>query len=71
MNDVKNIFLAWVSAGSPMLAAISSESGLTILSAVVLPILFFAAGKTIDVLLQVHLRNRDRDPEKGGEDKGL
>lgn len=65
MNDLKNIFLAWVSAGSPLLAAISSEPGVTILSAIILPIVLFAIGKTIDVLLQIHFRNRDR----GGSDE--
>lgn len=57
MNDVKNIFLAWVSASSPVVAAVTSDAGLTILSAVILPILFFAIGKTIDVLLQTKGRN--------------
>ena len=60
MNDIKNIALAWVSAGSPLVAAVSSEPGLTILSAIILPLVLFAVGKTIDVLLQVHFRNRDR-----------
>lgn len=60
MNDLKNIFLAWVSAGSPVLAVVSSEPGITILSAIILPIVFFAIGKTIDVLLQIHFRGRDR-----------
>jgi hypothetical protein len=59
MNDIKNIFLAWVSAGSPMVAVLYSEPGMTILSAIVLPVVFFAIGKTIDVLLQMHFRKRD------------
>ena len=60
MNDIKNIFLAWVSAGSPVVAVLISEPGLTILSAVVLPLIFFAVGKTIDVMLQLHFRSRER-----------
>ncbi len=60
MNDIKNIFIAWISAGSPVLAAISSEPGITILSAIILPIVFFAVGKTIDVLLQIYFRERGR-----------
>ena len=59
MNDVKNIFIAWLSAGSPLLAAAASETGVTILSAVVLPVLFFAIGKAIDVLIQIYLSGRN------------
>ncbi len=55
MNDAKNILIAWLSAGSPLLAAAASETGVTILSAVVLPILFFTIGKAIDVLLHIYL----------------
>lgn len=59
MNDAKNIFIAWFSAGSPLLAAAASETGVTLLSAVVLPVLFFAIGKTIDVLLQIYLAGKN------------
>lgn len=59
MNDIKNIFLAWISAGSPVVAVIAAEPGMTILSAIILPVVFFAIGKTIDVLLQMHFRKRD------------
>lgn len=68
MNDIKNIFIAWISAGSPVLAAISSEPGITILSAIILPIVFFAVGKTIDVLLQIYFRERERT-RTGKEEK--
>jgi len=68
MNDIKNIFIAWISAGSPVLAAISSEPGITVLSAIILPIVFFAAGKTIDVLLQIYFRERERR-RSGKEEK--
>ncbi len=56
MNDLKNIVIAWLSAGSPVVAAVLSEPGLTILSALILPIVFFALGKTIDVFVQIHFR---------------
>ena len=65
MNDIKNIFLAWLSAGSPVVAVLISEPGITILSAIILPLVFFAAGKTIDVMLQVYFRNRDRRGDEG------
>jgi hypothetical protein len=64
MNDIKNIFLAWVSAGSPVVAVLAAEPGVTILSAIILPVVFFAIGKTIDVLLQIHFRNRENKEKK-------
>ncbi len=66
MNDTKNIFIAWLSSGPPMLAVFAAESGIALLSAIVLPIIFFAIGKTVDVLVQVYLRSRD---EKATEER--
>ncbi|HMQ05312.1 MAG TPA: hypothetical protein PKD26_15450 [Pyrinomonadaceae bacterium] len=60
MNTTKNILLAWISAGSPVIAAIGFENGLYAISAIVLPIVFFAIGKTVDVLLQIYLDKRKR-----------
>ncbi len=71
MNDIKNIFLAWISASSPVVAAVASDAGLTILSAVILPVLFFAVGKTIDVLLQIHLRKRTTGRNTTGSECAL
>ena len=70
MNDVKNIFIAWLSAGSPLLAAAASETGVTILSAVVLPVLFFAIGKAIDVLLQIYLSGRNASVNERASNAG-
>ena len=64
MNDTKNIFIAWLSSGPPLLAFFATESGLAVLSAIILPILFFAIGKTVDVLVQIHLRNRGENPKE-------
>lgn len=60
MNDFKNILLAWASASSSVFAAVEAKTVITIVSAIILPILFFTIGKTVDVVLQIHLRNRDR-----------
>lgn len=58
MNDIKNISLAWMSALTSVCTAIEAKTVVTIVSAIVLPILFFAIGKTIDVLLQMHFRRQ-------------
>jgi len=67
MNDFKNILLAWASASSSVFAAVEAQTVITIMSAIVLPVIFFAVGKTVDVLLQIHFRKRDgrgREKEK-------
>jgi hypothetical protein len=60
MNDTKNILLAWASTASSLFALFQKSELITIVSAIVLPIMFFAVGKTVDVLLQLHFRRRDR-----------
>jgi len=58
MNDTKNILLAWISSLWTVFAAIETGTLITIISAIVLPVVFFTVGKTIDVVLQIHFRNR-------------
>lgn len=60
MNDTKNILLAWASAATTIAAAIDTRTWITLISAIVLPIVFFAIGKTLDVLLQIHFRKREK-----------
>ena len=59
MQDIKNFYLAWVSS-VPVLAAVESRTLISIISAIVLPIVFFAIGKTADVILQIYLNRRRR-----------
>jgi hypothetical protein len=59
MNDIKNFLIAYFSTTSSVFAAIEAPTVITIVSAVILPILFFAIGKTIDVLLQLYLKQRE------------
>ncbi|MBX3293160.1 MAG: hypothetical protein KF881_09760 [Acidobacteria bacterium] len=58
MQDIKNIFLAWFSTATGLLAAANDRLTLTIISIIVLPIVFFVIGKTVDVLLQIYLHRR-------------
>jgi len=59
MHDLKNILLAWVSSVSAVFTAIEGRSFLTILSAIVLPAVFFAVGKAVDVAVQFYFRLRE------------
>ncbi len=60
MHDFKNILLAWVSSISSIFAAIEMKTLITIISAIVLPIVFFTIGKTVDVLVQMYLARRQK-----------
>lgn len=64
MNDIKNLFIAFSASASTFFAAFESTATIiSVISAVVLPIVFFAIGKAIDVALQIHLE-RVRRTEK-------
>lgn len=60
MNDTKNILLAWISSLSSMFTAIETKTWIAIISAIVLPMIFFTIGKTVDVLLQIYFRRQKK-----------
>ncbi|CAN5530620.1 MAG: hypothetical protein ACR2M8_08090 [Pyrinomonadaceae bacterium] len=66
MNDFKNILIAWISSASSIFTAIETKTLITIVSAIILPILFFTIGKTIDVLLQIYFRNKAEKDSRTG-----
>ena len=59
MHDIKNFYLAWI-ASVPYLTAIESHTLISLISAIVLPIVFFAIGKTADILLQIYFQNKKK-----------
>lgn len=58
MTDQRNIVLAWLSTATSIATVPDLSRWLPFLSAIVLPIVFFAVGKTVDVLLQIYFRRR-------------
>lgn len=64
MNDLKNFAIAYCSSVTSLFAAIEMRTLITIVSAIILPILFFTAGKAVDVALQIHLHKRRRRDEE-------
>ncbi len=58
MNDLKNVVLAWASSSAAVLSAVETQTLISIFSAIVLPMIFFAAGKAVDVALQLYIRRR-------------
>ncbi|MFT3743307.1 MAG: hypothetical protein QM785_03330 [Pyrinomonadaceae bacterium] len=61
MNDTKNILLAWISSISSIVTTIEAGTLISIVSAIVLPIMFFTLGKTIDVAVQIYLKRREKE----------
>ncbi len=57
MSDTRNALLAWLSSTPSLVAA---ADPVTIISAIVLPVVLFTLGKTVDVLLQIYLKRRER-----------
>lgn len=64
MHDTRNILLAWLSTASSIFTAIEMKTLMTIVSAIVLPVIFFTIGKTVDVALQMYLRRKDEKKPK-------
>lgn len=60
MYDLKNILIAWISSTTSVFAAIESRTVISIISAIVLPIVFFTVGKTVDVILQIYFRSKEK-----------
>lgn len=64
MNDTKNILIAWVSSLSSVFVAIEMRTWITIISAIVLPVVFFTLGKTVDIMLQIYFKRREIERHK-------
>ena len=60
MQDIKNFYLAWLSS-FPAMFMIESRTLVSIISAIILPIVFFAVGKAADIALQIYLNRRKHD----------
>jgi hypothetical protein len=58
MNDIKNLLIAYISTMASVFTAVETRTIVTIISAIVLPILFFTVGKAIDVILQIYMDRR-------------
>ena len=68
MSDTKNALLAWISS-TPTLAVLADP--ITIISAIVLPVVLFTLGKAVDVLIQLHLNRQKpvRSPDRQKPDR--
>lgn len=59
MSDGKNLSLAAFSSLYTFATAIETQTLITITSAIVLPILFFAVGKAADLCVQLYFRRKE------------
>ena len=55
-SDMKNILLAGFSSTTSFFAVIETQTLITIISAIILPIFFFCIGKAVDVMVQIRFR---------------
>jgi hypothetical protein len=60
MNDLKSLLLSAFPTVPAVLAAVESPSVLTIITTIVLPILFFVFSKTVDVLVQIYFKRKNK-----------
>jgi hypothetical protein len=60
MTDFKSHIIAAVSSSPIFVALIDNPSTLTIVASIVLPCTFFVISKTIDVLIQLYIKRRDK-----------
>lgn len=63
-SDMKNGFLASFSSVTAFFTAMETQTLITIISAIVLPIVFFLGGKAIDVVVQIHLKKKADEREE-------
>ena len=69
MHDIKNFWLAWVSSLSTLFATFEADRLITIISAIILPVMFFTIGKTVDVCLQIYFKNREKTSPRMNAEK--
>jgi len=55
MHDLKNIALAYLSTLTCFAAAVETGTLVSIISTIVLPVVFFTAGKIVDVIVRLYL----------------
>jgi len=58
MDNLKSFIMSFVPSSPAFYFAVESPSALTIITSIVLPVMFFIASKAIDVLVQIHIKNR-------------
>jgi hypothetical protein len=57
-HDMKNFVFAWLYSSPAMFQAFDSKTVISVISSIVLPIIFFTIGKYVDARLQIYLANR-------------
>ena len=61
MHDLKNIALAYFSTLTCFAAAVETGALISIVSSIVLPIIFFTAGKIVDIVVRIYLARPSSD----------
>ena len=64
MQNLKNIALAYLSTLTCFAAAVETGALVSIISTIVLPVVFFTVGKIVDVLVRLYLIRRSADHQR-------
>ena len=60
MNEFKSLIISAIPSSPAVYFAFEAPSMLTVLTSIVLPILFFFVSKTVDVLVQVYFKRKGK-----------
>jgi hypothetical protein len=60
MDNLKTFILSFVPSSPAIYFAVESPTTLKIITSIVLPIVFFIVSKTVDVLVQLHFKNKKK-----------
>lgn len=63
-SNVNNITISSLSSVPAFFFATESQSYLSVVPAIVLPVIFFLLGKTADIVLQIYLKRRSERDSK-------
>lgn len=58
MNEFKNLIISAIFSSPAVYIAVSSPSALTIISSIILPIVFFVVSKIVDVYIQIYVKRK-------------
>ena len=59
MNE-RNFLLSSIASMPAMIMAMETQTLITIVSAIVLPMFFFCVGKAVDIYVQIYLRDKNK-----------
>lgn len=60
MNDLKSLVITAIPSSPAFYAAFSAPSTWTIITSIILPVVLFILSKTVDVLVQIYFKRKQK-----------